>query len=781
MTPATDTTHQGSGSRTGRARRNQLTPAEYLTMFLRGKRIILSCLALVVVGTALYTFTVSPVYESNSLVLIDSRGAKGSLPFSFDLTGAATLNKITNELEILKSNSMAQAVAQKLLEKKTLPPRNKTRIPIIEFPGEEDTSKVTGSPEQIMERLVKVVDFSPIRESDIIKISVRSTNPREAALLANIYAEAYVEKNLTTSRTRSQSVREFLQAQRESKKEALDTTETALQTYMRSSGTVSLDDETKKVVEQLSQLEASRSAIQVEMSSREKTLNSYTEELARQEPAVARSIGESNDSYVRLLQEQLAKLEVQRDVVIAQNPQMIGQRLYLDKLDETNRQIASLKEKLQERTSEFLKSLVPSLPGEGSAGYLAQTKQKIIEQRIELEGLSARERALSSVIAEYERQFNRIPQKSIDLARLQRSRLSSEKLYLLIEEKYNEAAITEKSEFGYVDIIDPALVPIKPVSPRVVVNLILSILIGLGLGVGLVLVRERLTVRVLTPDDLKKFGFRSVSTVGRMIGDVVSGRKTGSRSVAGRTFDPHLIAFHAPLSTLAESYRNIRTIVQFAKLDRPVKSVLVTSANPAEGKSTTVANLAITFAQSGKKVLLVDADTHRPYLDKLFNVRRMPGLTDCILGLSTFEKAIQRNILEHLDIITAGTVAHGSTEIPGSDNMNELIKRALQVYDVVLLDSPPVLTGTDACLLATHVDCTLLVASCNETRDPELERSVESLENVGTIVLGVVLNNFDVRKAYGGYYRLAGRGYGYGQYDIHGAGGNGKGKAQTEN
>jgi tyrosine-protein kinase Etk/Wzc len=671
---------------------------------------------------------------------------------------------------------MLQAVAEKLLERKTLPPNNRTSIPIIEFLGEDDSSVIIGSPEQIMERLTVVIDFPPIRESDIIKISARSTNPREAALLANVYAESYVERNMNISRSRSRAVREFLQTQRESKKQVLDTTEIALQSYMNSSGTVSLDDETKKVVEQLSQLEASRDAIRVEMSSREKTLTSYKDELVRQEPAVARSIGESNDSYVRLIQEELAKLEVQRDVVIAQNPQMIGQKIYLDKLNETDKQITSLKEKLQSRTSTFMKSLVPSLPGEGSAGYLAQTKQKIIEQQIELGGLSARERALSDVIADYEKQFNRIPKKSIDLARLQRSRLSNEKLYLMIEEKYNEAAITEKSEFGYVDIIDPALPPVKPVSPKVTQNLFLAVLAGLGLGVVTVFIRERLNVRMRTPEDLKRFGFRTVSTVSRMVGENGNNRKSSIKPAGVGPFDPHLISFHGPLSSLAESYRNLRTNVQFAQHERPVKSVMVTSANPSEGKSTTVANLATTFAQAGKSVLLVDADVYRPILHEFFNIRRIPGLSDYILGNATFDEVVQKNILDNLDILCSGTTAPNPAEIPGSENMKVLFKLALQLYDVVLVDSPPVLCATHASVLATEVDGTVLVVSCGDTRAPEIERAMESLGSVGATVLGVLLNNFDARKAYGGYGRLSGYGYGYGQYLIEEARGSRKGK-----
>jgi capsular exopolysaccharide synthesis family protein len=756
--------------------RRELTLTEYLAVFLRGKWTILVSLGLVTAAAAVYTIIASPVYESSALVLVDMKGMNGSMPFSLDLTGAATINKLANELEVLKSRSLAQSVAQKLLEKTTLTPNSRKRIPIIEFVGEDDSSLVLGSTDQIMERLDKAVDFTPLRETDIIKVSARSTNPREAALLANVYAESYVERNMNTSRSRSRAVREFLQAQRESKKQTLDTTESALQAYMHSSGTVSLDEETKKVVEQLSQLEAGRDAIRVDMSSREKTLTSYKEELARQEPAVARSIGESNDSYLRLLQEELAKLEVQRDVIVAQNPDMAGQKIYYDKVGEIDKQIISLKEKLQSRTSEFMKSLVPSLPGEGSGAFLAQTRQKIIEQQIELEGLSARERAMSGVIADYENQFGRIPQKSMDLARLQRSRLSAEKLYLLIEEKFNESAITEKSEFGYVDIIDAALVPIKPVSPKVAFSLIFGVLAGLSLGVAIVLIRERLELRIRTPEDLKRFGFKTVSTISRMVGNKRILRKSTIKTASRRTFDPHLIAFHSPLSSLAESYRNLRTNVQFGDPERSPKSVMVTSANPSEGKSTTVANLAIAFAQSEKTVLLVDADLRRPSLHTFFNIPKSPGLTDYLLQNSVFDEVIQKNICHNLDIICSGTTAPNPAEMPGSQNMKTFINMVTEIYDVVLFDSAPVLFATDASVLGKAVEGTILVVSAGDTRNPEIERAMESLGIVGGSVQGVVLNNFDARKAYGGYNRVSGRSYGYGQYGIQEAPKNAKGK-----
>jgi capsular exopolysaccharide synthesis family protein len=752
MAHSIDVKKPGSNGNSPRKPAQELTLAEQLSILLRGKRTIFLTFAIVTAGTTIYTFTTKPVYEASALVLIDMKGTKGSLPFSFDILGAGTLNKITNELETLKSRSLAMAVIKSLQEKKHLDPAGRLPIPIIQPPTDEEPAAGAATPGLITERLDKVVDFVPIRESDIIKINVRSTDPREAALIANTYADSYVARNMNTSRTRSRAVREFLQSQRETKKQSLDTTETALQTYMRTSGTVSLDDETKKIVEQLSQLEATRDGIEVEISSRDKTLASYKDELARQEPAVARSIGESNDSYVKLLQEQLAKLEVQRDVVVAQNPSLMGQKIYFDKLEEIDKQIASLKEKLQSRTSDFLRSIVPSIPGEGSAGFLAQTKQKIIEQQIELDGLQARKRALTDVITEYDKQFNLIPQKSIDLARLQRARLSSEKLYLLVEEKFNEAAITEKSEFGYVDIIDPALVPVKPVSPKVILNLILGILAGLGVGIGIVLFRNRLDILIRTPEDLKRNGHTVLSTVSRMQEIPAAKRQATLKGWAGYRFDEHLVTFYSPLSPLAESYRRLRTNVQFAQVDSPVRSIVVTSPNPSEGKSTTVANLAIAYSQTEKRVLLVDADMRRPVLHRLLKLRKNPGLTDYLNGQSTLDNVTQTHIQGNLDVIASGTPPTNPAEMLGSKRMTEFIKEVCKAYDIVLFDSAPLLAVTDAAVLSNGVDGTIVVVSSCVTSAPSIERAIEAIGSVGGKVLGLLLNNFDPKKAYGGYY-----------------------------
>jgi tyrosine-protein kinase Etk/Wzc len=753
---------------------------EYLSTILRGKWIILASLALVTGATAFITMRMKPVYEATALVLVDMKGRQSSLPF-FDM-GGMNFNKITNELEILKSRSTAEAVGEALISQQYLEGPGSPVIPMLQEYVDDKPTGTTTNPRIVAGRALGSVMFMPIRDSDIIKITATSNNPREAALLANTYTKVYVERNISTSRTRSRAVREFLQEQLVSKKSELDSAERALQGYMRTSGIVSLDGKSDKVVSQLSELEAGRDAVEVEIRSRSKTLASYREQLSKEEPNVAKTIGESSDTYIKLLQEELAKMEVQRDVVIAQNPGLAGQSIYSDKLKEIDGKIASLRKNLQSRTKAFMKTIGPGdgIASVGGAAFLSQVKQKIIEQQIELTSLEAKKRALSTVIQDYERQFDQIPEKSIELAKLQRARMSNEKLYLLVEEKFNESAITEKSEFGYVDIIDPAIVPAKPVSPNFRKNVMLGALIGLVVGVGIVLLRGYLDVRVRTPEDLKRFGFVPLSAINKMTEELTRHMETVGHDAQSQTLAPQLVTHHNPLSSLSEAYRRLRTNVFYAHLDAPLKSFLVTSANPSEGKSTTVSNLAIAFAQAEKRVLLVDADMRRPTIHTTFGISKNPGITDLFVGTASFEEAVNKNVAENLDVLCCGTTPPNPAELLGSKRMHDFINQMTTKYDLVLFDSPPLLAVTDAAVLSTIVDGAILVVSADNTRAAAIHRASEFLMTVGGKVLGVVLNNFDLRKAYGGYYGGYGygySGYNYGYYSSTGkANGNGNGK-----
>jgi tyrosine-protein kinase Etk/Wzc len=347
---------------------------------------------------------------------------------------------------------------------------------------------------------------------------------------------------------------------------------------------------------------------------------------------------------------------------------------------------------------------------------------------------------------------------------MERARLSSEKLYLLVEEKFNDAAIAETSEFGYVTVMDPATIPEIPVSPKVLQNLILSLLVGLTLGVAVVFIRAYTDLRVRTPEDLKKYGFIPLTSIIHM---TTNGSGNGSRigtTKDGKAFDNHLVAYHNPFSPIAESFRHLRTNVQYAQLDKPLKTILVTSPNPKEGKSTIAANLAITFAQTEQRVLLIDADMRRPTIHSLFGLKKDPGLTDFLFGTATLQEVTWEGVLDNLWIINAGTTPPNPAEILGSIKMKKFIETVRLAYDIVIFDSPPVLAVTDAVVLATAVDGALLVVSSDRTHVQTLEKATETLKGIGRTAVGVVLNDFDVRKAYGGYYSSRYGNYGYGYY-----------------
>jgi tyrosine-protein kinase Etk/Wzc len=266
---------------------------------------------------------------------------------------------------------------------------------------------------------------------------------------------------------------------------------------------------------------------------------------------------------------------------------------------------------------------------------------------------------------------------------------------------------------------------------------------------------------VRTPEDLKKYGFIPLTSIARI---VTNGSGNGLLK-DGKPFDIHLVAYHNPFSPIAESFRHLRTNVQYAQLDKPLKTILVTSPNPKEGKSTIAANLAITLAQTEQRVLLIDADMRRPTIHALFGLKKDPGLTDLLFGSATLEEVTRQDVLDNLWIIGAGTKPPNPAEILGSIKMKEFIKTVRLAYDVVIFDSPPVLAVTDAAVLSTAVDGTLLVVSSDKTHVQALGRATEVLKGIGNTPVGVVLNNFDIRKAYGGYYGSSRYGnYGYGYY-----------------
>lgn len=214
----------------------------------------------------------------------------------------------------------------------------------------------------------------------------------------------------------------------------------------------------------------------------------------------------------------------------------------------------------------------------------------------------------------------------------------------------------------------------------------------------------------------------------------------------------HLIAQMNPLSPVSEQYRTIRTNLQFASVDKELKTILVTSSSPSEGKSMTTANLATVYAQTGQKVLLIDADLRKPTVHYTFRLDNLRGLSNILVGDLQIKEAVNTSDIENLDIISSGPIPPNPSELLGSKMMQKFIKEASEIYDVILFDTPPVLAVADAQILANYVDGSLLVIRSNKTEYEAATRAKTTLENAGAKLLGTVLNDRDKKAANTYYY-----------------------------
>ncbi|MGD0247559.1 MAG: polysaccharide biosynthesis tyrosine autokinase [Candidatus Limnocylindrales bacterium] len=313
-------------------------------------------------------------------------------------------------------------------------------------------------------------------------------------------------------------------------------------------------------------------------------------------------------------------------------------------------------------------------------------------------------------------------------------------------------------------VVEPAVVPTGPSSPRTPLNVILAAVLGLLAAVGIAFLVEYLDDSITSSDEVQEVtGLPTLGVVPAMSGDP-------KRSEIYR-----LQAVLYPRSAAAETYRTLRTNIEFASVDTPLRTVLVTSSLPQEGKTTTAGNLAVVFAQAGHRVLLVDADLRKPGVHRLFKLPNQNGLTTLFRDeAATVGSVAQDTEVDKLKIITTGALPPNPAELLGSKRWHAILERLKAEADLVILDSPPLQAVTDAALLATVVDGTLLVIRARHTRRGAVRQGYEALARSGGKILGVTMNRLKERE-YDQYY------YRYDSYygDYYGKDGDGGGNGQA--
>jgi non-specific protein-tyrosine kinase len=328
--------------------------------------------------------------------------------------------------------------------------------------------------------------------------------------------------------------------------------------------------------------------------------------------------------------------------------------------------------------------------------------------------------------------------------------------YTSLLQGYEQVRMAEAQSTSTIVQKEQAVPPPQPIRPRVLLNTILASIAGLILAVVIIILAEALNDTLRDPDD-----------VSRLLGLPVLGL------VARHKINGKPVAVELPRSPVTESFRSLRTNIQFASLDRPLRTLLVTSPSPEVGKSTVAANLAVVLAQSGSRVVLMDADLRRPKIHRLLNLLNRDGLSSLFLKLrqtkgGSVDLSLHLKLTEvpGLQVITSGGLPPNPAELLGSEHLHSILTHLADVADIVVIDSPPVLAVTDAAVLAPRVDGVLLVVKPGVTKLAACKQAVEQLRRVGANVLGVVLNEVELKRSYYFNYRYKSYSYPYGnQYE----------------
>ncbi|HVP37447.1 MAG TPA: polysaccharide biosynthesis tyrosine autokinase [Terriglobales bacterium] len=710
---------------------------DYLIILKRRRWIVLSAFLIILFSAGIFSFTTQPIYESSTTLMIEEDG--GMKKEIFEISSYMKQETmIKNQVEIIKSRTLSELVLQALIES---PYKKVWEQDVLRKNAEQVNSNDMVA---LLQQNTKVV---PLKETDIVQVKVTAPDPDLAAFLANTIAQEYYKQSLQVSRGEITEVRQFLEEQLSNTQKELQQAEDALRIYKENEKVAALPEETEELVKQLASFESLYNEAKTELESNQKRLSYMQSQLSERKSRLVEDISQISSPLIIQLRKEMANLEGIKAEYIAQ-----GFSEDHPKMEEITNRIKDIKQKLVKETSELVSQ---ELSSSDPLTYSQELVDKILTLEIEIQSLGARTDALKNIVDTYSNNLNTLPEKSLKLARLERNAKVGENIFLMLKEKYEESKINEAGQIGNVRIIDKALPPVDPIKPKKKINLLLGALLGLGLGLGMAFFVERLDNSLKSIEDVEATGLSILGSIPLIKNS--KDRKSKKEEEKSEEYQikritSNLVTHFEPKSPISEAYRTFRTNLQFARLDEPLKTVLVTSSGPSEGKSTTVANLAITMAQMGTRTILIDSDLRRPVLHSIFNLQRAPGLTNYLAGNVPWKEIVQETPIENLTLLTCGVLPPNPSELLGSKKMKNLLEELKEKYDMVLFDSPPVIAVTDAAVLSTLLDGVVLVSSSGSTSREALQRAISLLENVKGRLIGGVLNKIKVESVYGSYH-----------------------------
>ncbi len=673
-----------------------------------------------------YTYRLPKIYEATCQVIIEPM-APQVLPGSKDVvelgTGTFWANKEFYETQyrIIQSTNVAQRTAEKL-----------------GLQYDPDYAPYLG-PSHDMTALARAVagqlTVKSLKDSRLALITVTDRKPQRAALIANTVADTYIEYNLDYKLEGARSAMAWLAEQEGELKRQLEGSELKLYQYKRDRNllAVSLDDKQSMLSQNLAAVNAKLTDIRIhrlEMDAKRKTIEQARQNIAEEEtlPEIRENLAIQSlrGSYVQLSKD------------------------YAD---------------LSSRYG-------PEYPKMKAIAGQMQTIRKAYEQEIDgvlsafeksYQELVDNEKSLKQMMEDQKREAIEISKIEVEYKPLQRAAEQEAKMYGIVANREKEIDITGPMKTNNVRVLERAVVPRAPVQPKPVQNLLLGLLMGIGSGIGLAFAIEALDNTLKTQSDVEQFLGTPVLGLVPIIGAAPGGE---ADQASDNLRERDLGVFLDPKSVAAECCRSIRTNILFMSPDRPLKTMVVTSPSPQEGKTTTAINLGVTMAEAGSRVLIVDTDMRRPRLHRSFGVPNQMGISTVIVGKTTLQEAVKRTDVPNLDVLPCGPVPPNPSELLHTDRFGAVLQECAKLYDRIILDSPPTSAVTDPAVLGNLADGVVLVIKAGETTRESAMHARRQLATAKARLFGVVVNAIDFSNpAYGyeyyyrNYYRY---GYTYG-------------------
>ncbi len=758
-----------------------LSLRDYLFLFRLHSKKIIFITFLTTIGSLYKVLITPPSYTAKATIVIREKPESNLI---MDMTGNRDRNRIENEIQLIKSKTVAKAVIKNIWEIK----RNsldlfgsypfypsgrelrKSLKKIFAFgfydPKSDQPINYGDQPytdqigERFSDKLLGRLKIDPRPRSDIIDISYTSVWPIEAQLIINTIADTYKDFDKNLSGEEASKTLKFLEKLVQNIELDLYKSEKELTEFKKKEKMYDLNGPAIDISSQIAGIEIEIYNANSETKLKQEKYNILKSKLSKDEKNLANKILNTIDAQVVYLRNDIGSLEGQ----LIQNIALYGEGH--SAIKSIKSKIDILKIQLNNKVNELTKQgIVVQDP--------LQSRQEIITQLISLDNeivaLKLKNKQSEELKNIFQEKLNQLPPKQLEFSRLHRNNIVLNQNYSLLRQKLEEAKINIFSQFGKVQIVDYASVPEKSASNNARI-ILMGLFLGIGISIGFIMLVEVIDNTVKTNHDIENNNLSVLGIIPSIdTEDSLSNFRffnffSKSSSSSNSRIKRRLMTREDPRSPISEAYRSLRTSMLYTGVESEVKSILVSSAGPGEGKTTTVANMAITYANLGRKTLLIDTDLRRPVVHKIFDLDKEPGITNYLSGnITDFNQLVKTTDIDNLKAVTSGIIPPNPSELLGSKKMGNLIKNLEKDWDIILFDSPPLVAVTDATMVSKEIDKIIIVVKVGYTDKKAFEHTVRALRNVNAPIGGVVLNAVTQKNSYGAYY------YYYQYYHYYGS------------